>query len=62
MIALDSRKAKCPNCGKMIELIIDCSIEQQEYIEDCQVCCRPILINVQIHRKDFDVSVRNPDE
>ena len=62
MIALDSRKARCPNCGKTIELIIDCSIEQQEYIEDCQVCCRPILINVQIHRKDFDVSVRNPDE
>ena len=62
MIALDSKKTKCPNCGKMIELIIDCSIEQQEYIEDCQLCCRPILINVQIHRKDFDVSVSNPDE
>ena len=62
MIALDSHKTRCPNCGEMVVLVIDCSVEQQEYIEDCQVCCRPILINVQVHRKDFEVSVRNLDE
>jgi hypothetical protein len=23
---------------------VDCSIPHQEYIEDCQVCCRPLQI------------------
>jgi hypothetical protein len=26
--------------------LIDCSIDEQRYIEDCEVCCRPILIRV----------------
>ena len=62
MIAIDSYKVRCPNCGEIIVLTVDCSIEQQEYIEDCQVCCQPILINVHIHKENFDVSVRNLDE
>jgi len=32
----------------MIELTIDCSEQQQRYIEDCHVCCQPININVEI--------------
>ncbi|MFT6094051.1 MAG: hypothetical protein ACJA2Q_001953 [Pseudohongiellaceae bacterium] len=36
--------ASCPYCGEEIQLIIDCSLDHQEYIEDCQVCCRPILV------------------
>ena len=46
----------------MVELTVDCTVEQQEYIEDCQVCCWPILVSVHVHRKDFDVYVRNLDE
>jgi hypothetical protein len=37
---------ECPYCGEPIELLIDCSEEQQRYIEDCEVCCRPIDISV----------------
>ncbi len=33
----------CPYCGELIELLIDGSIEEQEYYEDCSVCCSPIL-------------------
>lgn len=40
--------AECPYCGEPIELLIDCSEEQQRYIEDCEVCCRPIDIVVSI--------------
>jgi hypothetical protein len=25
-------------------LLIDCSIDHQQYIEDCEVCCRPINV------------------
>lgn len=39
---------QCPYCGEQIELVVDCSIEQQEYIEDCSVCCRPIVVWVEV--------------
>ena len=32
----------CPYCGEINEIALDPgSGTQQEYIEDCQVCCRP---------------------
>ncbi len=37
---------QCPYCGEQIEVIVDCSVGHQEYIEDCSVCCRPIVITV----------------
>jgi hypothetical protein len=39
---------QCPYCGESIDIVIDDSVEQQQYIEDCQVCCRPINIGVTI--------------
>jgi len=36
----------CPYCGEGISILIDCSIEQQDYIEDCQVCCKPISLSI----------------
>jgi hypothetical protein len=33
---------RCPYCGEMIEIALDPgSGASQEYVEDCQVCCRP---------------------
>ena len=40
--------ASCPYCGEVIDVLIDGSVERQEYIEDCQVCCRPIVFQVQV--------------
>ena len=32
----------CPYCGESMELVVDPGGgARQEYIEDCQVCCRP---------------------
>lgn len=36
----------CPYCGEPISILVDCSVEEQSYIEDCQVCCRPISLQV----------------
>ncbi len=36
----------CPYCGEEIEVAVDCSVRRQVYIEDCQVCCRPIVITL----------------
>ena len=43
---LETIKTTCPCCGEAIELLVDSSIEQQTYIEDCFVCCRPITVDV----------------
>jgi hypothetical protein len=42
---LTEHAISCPYCGERITLLIDASINEQEYIEDCQVCCRPIVLN-----------------
>jgi hypothetical protein len=41
----------CPHCGKSSEVALDPgSGVDQEYVEDCQVCCRPILMYVRYGR------------
>lgn len=35
---------QCPYCWETISMILDESIPQQTYIEDCEVCCNPIEI------------------
>jgi len=39
---------QCPYCWERITLLVDASIEMQEYIEDCEVCCRPIDFVVEV--------------
>lgn len=41
---LIDRRASCPFCGETIELVVDISAGGQSYIEDCQVCCRPMCV------------------
>lgn len=38
----------CPYCGEEVRIVIDCTAGSQQYVEDCQVCCRPITIRVRI--------------
>jgi len=38
---------QCPYCGEPVEIGLDpAGGESQEYIEDCQVCCRPWRVSV----------------
>ena len=36
----------CPYCGEVITVLLNPEDVGQEYIEDCQVCCRPIEFTV----------------
>ncbi|MEQ8857483.1 MAG: CPXCG motif-containing cysteine-rich protein [Pseudomonadales bacterium] len=38
----------CPYCGERIEVVVDPSVNDQTYIEDCSVCCRPITLSVSV--------------
>lgn len=35
---------QCPYCGESISMLIETLYGQQNYIEDCEVCCQPIRI------------------
>jgi len=43
---LPATDIQCPYCGETISVLIDDSAGAQRYVEDCQVCCRPIEIAV----------------
>jgi len=57
MDLLKAKTISCPYCGDPIDISVDCSIEYQQYIEDCQVCCRPIFLSVSVD-EEHDVSVQ----
>ena len=63
MEGLQDFNAECPYCGEPIALLIDLSVADQEYVEDCQVCCQPIVVSVAPgHGDELAVTVRREDE
>jgi hypothetical protein len=45
---VENQLITCPHCGEQIEIVVDRSVPEQQYIEDCSVCCRPILLSVVV--------------
>jgi hypothetical protein len=43
---IESFETQCPWCGCALVLQIDCSAGDQSYVEDCALCCQPIMIRV----------------
>jgi hypothetical protein len=39
---------QCPYCGERLETRVDLTTGDREYIEDCQVCCRPIQFSIEL--------------
>ncbi|KGJ89664.1 Cysteine-rich CPXCG protein [Colwellia psychrerythraea] len=60
---LSEKTVGCPYCGELINVLIDTSDLQQQYIEDCQVCCKPInfIISASLEG-ELIVSVFSEDE
>jgi len=48
-----SKKVVCPYCGEGFETVVDTSMVNSEYTEDCYICCRPIIFSV-FESMDFD--------
>jgi hypothetical protein len=60
---LPSVEVQCPYCGEWITVLVDDSAGEQDYIEDCQVCCRPIRIGVAVGDDgEVDVTARSEDD
>jgi hypothetical protein len=48
-IMMDEASYVCDACGEEIVFPIDISAgAEQEYVEDCPVCCRPNVIHVEV--------------
>lgn len=53
----------CPYCGEASTLLLDASIDQQRYIEDCAVCCRPMVVAADVDEQGRShVAVYREDE
>lgn len=52
----------CPYCGESIDIMVDASIDNQQYIEDCSVCCRPIELEVVVQGDAVTVMPKRDDE
>ena len=65
LVHQESQKSTCPYCGESIEILIDTSVPEQEYIEDCQVCCRPMVIHCYVDEEsagEVSVIIKREDE
>lgn len=45
---LNEVTVECPYCGERFTSFLDPSAAEQEYIEDCQICCNPIVFEVRV--------------
>lgn len=63
MHTLNEQSIYCPYCGESIDVLIDSTDAFEEYIEDCQVCCRPITFKVSLeHEGGAVVDVFNEND
>jgi predicted RNA-binding Zn-ribbon protein involved in translation (DUF1610 family) len=53
----EGARYSCPSCGEEIIVPVDPSGgDEQEYVEDCPVCCAPVLLSVRFE-EDGEISV-----
>lgn len=63
MQALEEQEVACPYCGEAITLLLDGSAGSHSYTEDCQVCCRPIVVHVgAFGGSELHADVRREDD
>lgn len=43
----------CPYCWQEISFVLDLSAGEQSYVEDCEVCCRPIEIRYSVDEDEL---------
>lgn len=58
----ESLTISCPYCGEPLSVEPEPSDETLEYVEDCHVCCRPIVLTVQYSENGSEVTARRENE
>lgn len=53
----------CAFCGEINVTFIDMSAgNHQSYVEDCQVCCQPNVIYLNINESTLEISINSEPE
>lgn len=53
----------CAYCGEANLTFVDLSAgTQQSYVEDCQVCCQPNVLHLQINEETLDIEINSEPE
>lgn len=42
---------QCPFCWEEISMLLDPSVSEQNYVEDCEICCNPIEVRVKFENQ-----------
>jgi len=53
---------QCPYCWEEISMLLEPSSTEQQYIEDCEVCCRPIQIEFIFDKELQSFSARSLED
>ncbi|MEO4047551.1 CPXCG motif-containing cysteine-rich protein [Pseudomonas sp. CAU 1711] len=59
---LETQGYQCPYCWARVEAVLDLSAGDQSYVEDCPVCCRPILFELRSDGEQWSLDVRREDD
>lgn len=43
----------CPYCWQNISMLLDTSVKEQSFIEDCEICCNPIELKIEFADKEL---------
>jgi len=45
----------CPYCSQPNNVLVDISAgDDQEWVTDCEVCCRPIVIQIRLNGENIE--------
>ena len=56
-------ETNCPYCGEPITLVVDeGGGTNQSYIEDCEVCCRPMQVYFSGDDDEYSIEVTRTDD
>lgn len=54
---------QCPYCWEEISMLLDSSVSEQTYIEDCEICCNPIELHVKFDQSALiSIDIRNLEQ
>lgn len=62
MSELIEERIHCPYCGESMSVLIESLEDSQEYIEDCQVCCQPIVFKIAASDSGAAITVFREDD
>lgn len=60
-MSLELVTVQCPYCWEPIEIEVEARDEEQIFIQDCSVCCRPIQFTVSGGEEGIEVNASRSD-